>query len=151
MTHETNLRVGVKASADEIYLALTNPERLAAWWTSDTRGDGTQRGNVLEFWFGTFCQKFEVTALEPGKLVRWKATKEGMEEWAGTEITFALEAGSTQTFVHFAHTGWRAKTSFFGHCAMKWGTFLMSLKDLLEKGAGRPAPNDLAIDHGWAA
>jgi hypothetical protein len=30
---------------------------------------------------------------------------------------------------------------------MKWATFLLSLKDLMEKGKGRPAPDDLEINH----
>jgi len=33
-------RVGVTSSRDSVYQALTTPEGLAAWWTSDTRGDG---------------------------------------------------------------------------------------------------------------
>jgi hypothetical protein len=30
---------------------------------------------------------------------------------------------------------------------MKWGTFLLSLKQLIETGKGRPAPDDLKIDN----
>jgi hypothetical protein len=30
---------------------------------------------------------------------------------------------------------------------MKWATFLLSLKNLLETGKGRPAPNDLQINY----
>ncbi len=146
-TFESNMRIGVKASRDEVFEALTDTKGLAKWWTSDTRGSGVAVGDVLEFWFGKFCQKFEVKVLEPGKLVVWKATKDGMEEWAGTEISFAISADDKQTWVRFKHGGWRANTEFFGHCSMKWATFLMSFKDLMEKGSGRPAPNDVAIEH----
>jgi hypothetical protein len=30
---------------------------------------------------------------------------------------------------------------------MKWGTFMLSLKDLVETGEGRPSPNDIKIDN----
>jgi hypothetical protein len=29
---------------------------------------------------------------------------------------------------------------------MKWATFLLSLRQLVETGSGRPAPDDLKID-----
>jgi hypothetical protein len=31
------------------------------------------------------------------------------------------------------------------HCSTKWGTFLMSLKRLLETGEGAPDPRDVHI------
>ncbi len=34
------------------------------------------------------------------------------------------------------------------HCSTKWAVFLMSLKDLLEKSDGRPAPRDVKIHVG---
>ena len=40
-------RVGITASRDAVYQALTTPDGLAAWWTTDTRGDGTS-GGVLD-------------------------------------------------------------------------------------------------------
>ncbi len=83
--------VGIKASPEAVYQALTDTKKLAGWWTSDTRGSGSKVGGVLEFWFGDFRLKFEVGELQPGKLVRWKADKkEGLEEWAETEVAFSL-------------------------------------------------------------
>ncbi len=146
-TAEATHRIGVHASPEDVFETLTDRDKLARWWTSDTRGDGAKVGSTLEFWFGKFCQKFQVVALEPGKLVRWRATDEGMAEWVGTEVSFAITVDRGQTFVRFKHAGWRDDTDFFGHCSMKWATFLMSLKSLLEKGEGRPAPHDLKIDY----
>ena len=146
MSYEANLRVGIQASNDVVYRTLTEPKELARWWTSDTRGKGDHVGDTLEFWFGEFCQKFVVEELQPGKLVRWKATQ-GMEEWAGTEVSFTLSTKGPQSFVRFQHAGWRANTDFFAHCSTKWTTFLLSLKSYLEKGVGTPAPNDVPIEH----
>jgi uncharacterized protein YndB with AHSA1/START domain len=140
--------VGIKASPDAVYQALTQPKELAKWWTSDTRGNGSKVGGVLEFRFGDFCQKFEVMELKPGKFVRWKATqKETMDEWAGTEITYSLETDENQCWVRFRHSNWPSEEGMLAHCSTKWAVFMVSLKELLEKGKGRPAPDDVEINH----
>jgi len=36
---------------------------------------------------------------------------------------------------------------FMGHCSTKWATFLLSLRDLVETGQGKPAPHDLRISN----
>ena len=147
-TYNIRHEVGIKASPEAVYQALTDTKKLAGWWTCDTRGSGSKVGDVLEFWFGDFCQKFEVVELQPGKLVRWKANrKESLEEWAGTEVAFSLNADEKQCYVHFSHSGWRRDSGFFPHCSTKWAVFMLSLKDLLEKGKGQPAPNDVEINH----
>jgi uncharacterized protein YndB with AHSA1/START domain len=148
MSCEINHQIGVKASPKETYKALTEPKKLAKWWTSDTKGSGTKVGDTLEFRFGEFCQKFKVKALKPGKLVAWKSPKgQGADEWEGTEITFDISKDNKQTYIWFSHSGWRKNSGFHAHCSMKWATFLLSLKDLLEKGKGRSAPNDLQINY----
>jgi uncharacterized protein YndB with AHSA1/START domain len=145
---ETNLQIGVKASPEDVYKTLTESKRLAQWWTSDTRGSGTQIGETLEFWFGGFCQKFDIKALKPAKQVIWKAPKgQGAEEWEDTEIAFDISTNDKQTYIRFRHSGWRENTDFYAHCSMKWATFMLSLKDLLEKGKGRPTPNDLQVNY----
>jgi uncharacterized protein YndB with AHSA1/START domain len=146
MSYETNFQIGVKASPDDIYETLTEPQRLAQWWT-DTRGSGTKVGDTLEFWFGDHCQKFDVKVLKPEKRVIWKAPKgQELEEWDGTEFTFDISTDDKQTYIRFRHSGWRENTDFYAHCSMKWATFMLSLKDL-EKGKGRPRPNDLHINY----
>jgi uncharacterized protein YndB with AHSA1/START domain len=84
-TYSIRHKVGIKASAEAVYQALTDTKKLAGWWTSDTRGSGSTVGGVLDFRFGDFSQKFEVVELKPGKLVRWKF-REGFDEWTGTEV-----------------------------------------------------------------
>ena len=44
MSHEINHQMGVKASPEDVFNALTEPKRLAQWWTSDTRGSGSKVG-----------------------------------------------------------------------------------------------------------
>lgn len=140
--------IGIKAAAATVFEALTDTGKLAGWWTADTRGNGAEVGGILEFWFGDFCQKFAVVELQPDKLVRWKAVEnQGIDEWAGTEVTFTLNVDDKQCWVRFSHSGWLRDSGFLPHCSTKWGVFMLSLKDLLEKGKGQPAPDDVQINH----
>ena len=41
--------------------------------------------------------------------------------------------------------GWREPVEFMHHCSTKWGSFLMSLKSLVETGEGAPAPRDVPV------
>ncbi len=145
-THKISHSVGIKASEETVYLALTDTKKLAGWWTTDTRGDGSKVGGVLEFWFGDFCLKFEVVDLEAGKLVRWKYSGD-VGEWVGTEVAYSISADKKQSYVRFGHTGWRSESGSFSHCSTKWAVFMVSLKDFLEKGKGQPYPSDVQIEH----
>jgi uncharacterized protein YndB with AHSA1/START domain len=145
-TYEIYHEVGIKAAPEAIYQALTDPKKLAQWWTSDTRGE-SEVGSHLEFWFGELCQKFEVVTLKPNELVRWKGAKGGIDEWVGTEISFALESDEGQCWVRFIHSGWKDNKGILAHCSTKWAVFMLSLKDLLEKGKGHPVPNDWEVNH----
>jgi uncharacterized protein YndB with AHSA1/START domain len=148
MNYEINHQVGIKASPEEIYETLTATKKLAQWWTTDTRGSGAKVGDTLEFWFHGFCQKFIVKALQPGKHVAWKSPKgQGADEWEETEVAFDLSQDDKQTFIQFRHSGWRENTNFQGHCSMKCAVFLLSLKDVLERGKGRPYPYDLEVHY----
>lgn len=148
MSSMINHQVGIAASPREVFEHLTNRDKLALWWTTDTRGSGANVGDTLEFWFKDFCQKFRVEELEAGKRVAWKAPKgQGSDEWEGTEVTFDLRKEDKQTFVQFHHSGWREASDFQGHCSTRWAIFLLSLKDVLERGKGRPFPYDLEAHH----
>jgi uncharacterized protein YndB with AHSA1/START domain len=148
MSFGINHQVGIKASPGEIYKALTETEKLAQWWTTDTGGSGAKVGDTLEFRFYGTCQKFNVMELRPGKRVGWRSPKgQGAGEWEETEVTFDLSTDEKQTFIQFRHSGWRESTDFQGHCSMRWAVFLLSLKDVLERGKGRPHPYDLEVHY----
>lgn len=135
-------RVGVVAPPEKVYGALTTVEGLAAWWSSDTTGevDGT-----LQFRFGDVGGfDMKVLDLQPETRVVWEVI-DGPAEWVGTTITFDLRSHDEWTIVLFTHAGWREPIEFMHHCSTKWATFLMSLKALVETGAGAPHPHDVQI------
>jgi uncharacterized protein YndB with AHSA1/START domain len=137
-------RVGITATPEKVYEALTSIDGLAAWWTTDTSGDVD---GTLVFRFGD-VGGFDMKVLDrqPGRRVLWEVI-DGPAEWIATTVSFDLTQDGEWTIVLFAHTGWREPVEFMNHCSTKWAIFLMSLKALVETGAGAPHPNDVQISN----
>ena len=135
-------RVGIKASPAKVHEAISTIDGLRHWWISDTAGE-TKKGGVILFGFADM----KVVKLDTGRLVKWKCVR-GPKEWLGTEITFELKYKNGQTFVIFTHAGWKKPVEFMHHCSTKWATFLLSLKNWLERCEGRPAPYDVKLHTG---
>jgi uncharacterized protein YndB with AHSA1/START domain len=140
-------RIGIKASPAKVFAAVSTVDGVAGWWSKDTVGDAS--GITVRFHSKTGDEigTFEIEVLEriPDKQVRWRI-KAGPEEWVGTEVVFTLAPAGDTTIVQFGHRNWREAVEFTAHCSMKWATFLLSLRDLVETGTGKPSPNDLKID-----
>jgi len=139
-------RVGIKASPEETYRALTTREGLARWWTSDTLGN-CDVGGVIQFRFGArggFDMK--VLELEPARRVLWQVVA-GPEDWMGTKVSFDLRQEDRFTILLFKHQGWKEPVEFMHHCSTKWALFLMSMKSVFETGKGAAYPNDIHISN----
>ena len=144
-------RIGIKASPAQVYTALTSINGLAGWWTEEVSGN-THTGGTIKFLFradngdikGSMTMQVEQST-SPDYL-RWRCI-DGPAEWIGTDITFELSQQTDQTILLFGHRNWREAVEFTSHCSMKWATFLLSLRDYVEKGKGSPAPHDLKIDN----
>lgn len=139
-------RIGTKQPAEEVFRALTTVEGLAGWWTEETDGD-PQPGGVVRFRFGD-AGGFDMRVLEarPGELVLWEVV-DGPEEWIGTLVRFDIRHEDGWTIVLFRHEGWREQVEFMHHCSSKWGTYLVSLKSLVDTGYGQPAPDEVWVSN----
>ncbi len=144
-------RVGIKAPVARVYAAIATTEGVAAWWSRETSGI-SKPGGAVELVFNTLAGesigviRFEVVTLQPDKQVIWRFIS-GPEEWLMTHASFDLIQDGDYTIVMFGHRDWSEAGEFMAHCNMKWGTFLMSLKNLVENGQGRPSPDDVKIDN----
>jgi len=141
--------VGIEAPVSKVYAALSTVDGVASWWTRETTGESKLGGRMrVRFQSPTGAEvgkmEFELAKLEPNSAVRWRFTS-GPEEWLGTDVTFDLSQKGEGTLILFGHRNWPNAERFMAHCSMKWATFLLSLKQLLETGQGRPAPEDLKI------
>ena len=125
-----------------LYQALTEPAQLAQWWTTQV-GGVSALGQTLEFGFAGLTQEMLVIGLSPHRLVRWRATDNGLEDWAGTTLEFAIFRQHGQTYLHLRHAGWREEASMYAQCHTDWAFYLLSLREFVEKGQGRPFPYDI--------
>lgn len=144
-------RIGIKSPANAVYKALSTIKGLANWWTEEVEGD-EKVGGKIKFRFRSATgdikgeMLMEVQVLDPQKSVQWLCL-EGPAEWVGTNITFDLSELDGQTIVIFGHRNWKEAVEFTAHCSMKWAVFLLSLREYIENGKGKPSPNDLKIDN----
>ena len=144
-------RVGIKAPAAEVYNAVATTEGVAGWWTKETTGS-SKPGGTIDVRFLTPHGKeigamaMEVVDLEPDRRVHWRFSK-GPAEWVGTDVTFDISQDGQYTVVIFGHRNWREPVEFMAHCSMKWATFMLSLRELVETGRGKPSPDDVKIDN----
>jgi hypothetical protein len=82
MSYGINHQVGIKASPKEIYQFLTETERLAQWWTTDTRGSGAKVGTLLNFGFmatakNSMSRNLSRESVSPGNARKAKVQKNG--------------------------------------------------------------------------
>lgn len=144
-------RIGIKASPAQVFAAVSSVAGVAGWWSKDTTGSA-KVGESMTLRFHNpkgeeiGMAEIETAALVPDKEVRWRI-KRGPEEWIGTEVVFSLAQVDDRTIVNFSHRNWREAIEFTAHCSMKWATFLLSLRELVETGTGKPSPVDLKIDN----
>lgn len=144
-------RIGISSPASRVYAAFTSVSGLAQWWTEDTTGRAAV-GSTITFTFrkgtGEEIGKMVMEVLEQNadRNVRWKCV-DGPPDWIGTEITADLSVQDGKTILLFGHRNWREATESTAHCSMKCAVFLLSLREYIETGTGRPSPNDLKIDN----
>ncbi len=148
---DINHRVGIKAPSSKIFQAVSTIEGISGWWTTSTTGITNSDRNLKVTFLSLEGKEigsmdFEITILDPNKKIQWRFTA-GPEEWIGTDVIFSLTEEGEYTIVLFSHKNWREAIEFMAHCSMKWAIFMMSLKEFLESGKGKPSPLDIKIDN----
>lgn len=95
----------------------------------------------------------KITKLEPNKLVEWECVDSrhpkdsgwsDLRDWVGTKIRFEIDAaGPYSSRLNFVHFGLVPKLECYKSCEIAWAYYLnVSLRDLLEKGKGKPYNDD---------
>jgi uncharacterized protein YndB with AHSA1/START domain len=144
-------RIGIKAPPAKVFEAISTIEGVASWWTREVTGE-SRVGSSFQVRFLNSVgvelgsMSIRIVSLQEDCCVQWHI-ESGPAEWTGTDVTFTLKQEGEHTIVLFSHSRWREAVEFTAHCSMKWATFLLSLKQLLEGGRGLPSPNDFKIDN----
>jgi uncharacterized protein YndB with AHSA1/START domain len=64
-------RVGIRASAERVFAALSEEQDLAGWWTRDVKALPVV-GAINQFRFGNYgFNEMKVLELSPAKRVKW--------------------------------------------------------------------------------
>ena len=66
----------------------------------------------------------------------------------GSELHLTLEDANEQVFVTLKHSNEGADDDALLYFSTKWPLYLLSLRDFIETGGGRPYPSDIKIHYG---
>ena len=138
------LTFSTRAPAAKILDALTTIDGLKAWWTQGVSGNPDKGGTLLFRFTGDAGFDMHVAENNEEQVI-WECVR-GPDDWLGTRIEFTLSEDKGRNRLSFRHAGWKTESPHFHGCSMKWATFMLSLRDLVETGEGRPFPNDVQID-----
>jgi uncharacterized protein YndB with AHSA1/START domain len=141
-------KISISAPPSEVYAALTEQSGLSGWWTEKVHAE-PKVGAICRFRFDNGTgPDMEVLELKRNKFVQWRCvahSDDPKHEWVGTELFFELEPKGASTLLRFKHRRWLDGSDFLGYCSLKWATYLLGLKQLLEGGKGTPRPRDAEI------
>jgi uncharacterized protein YndB with AHSA1/START domain len=140
-------RVGIGGHVHQVFAALTTSEGLAGWWASSADVSAQIDGRADLTFEGLTVLKFKYRGIEENRRIVIQCV-EGPGPWEGSEILFELESAADQVFVTLTHQNDTANEEDFLYFSTKWTCYLLSLRDLVEMGKGRPYPNDIKIHVG---
>jgi uncharacterized protein YndB with AHSA1/START domain len=132
------MQVEVDAGPADVWTALTSPDGLRSWWTSQADVD-THPGGVSRLSFPDAPVTWDLRAedTQEGRRLRWRCVG-GPPPWVGTDIVFDLAEAGGRTLVRFDHTGWQDAEEMVRIVTFGWGQILPRLKEHAETGGRVP-------------
>lgn len=134
----------IKASADQVFQAISTPTGLDTWWTNRASGE-PKEGAKYELSFGpdgdwraivSRCvpqSEFELELIEADS------------DWLGTRLQFLLEEKDGATHVRFRHTGWPEANEHYEVSCYCWAMYLRLLRRYVETGEVVPYEKRLDV------
>jgi uncharacterized protein YndB with AHSA1/START domain len=131
--------VPIETEPEEVFRAITQPEDLAAWWTSEVKAQA-EVGKVAEFRFegGQVVMRMKVVEFDRPSTVRWQVEDPAPPEWGGTQVTWNITPSDEGVHLLFGHRDWDSTEGSFAAINYNWAYYLTSLKQYLETGQGFP-------------
>ncbi len=149
-------KIRIEASPQTVFNAISTPEGFKGWytiWTSYVSGNG-EVGSVIRIGFGDnkYGSNLKITKLDKDKSIELESLDENDNDWSwkGTKLKFQIKeevvemyGNKKMTVVDFSHLGLKDNSPFLPEFNTRWGFFLLSLKEFIEKGKGSPVPDDI--------
>ena len=130
----------ITAAAERLYEAITTPEGIRSWWTTDVAMEDHAGGKAV-FGFENHAVSFEMRIVElvAPSLVRWRCDAGTSKEWIGTTQEFGLEPQpGGKVILKFSHRGWKPDSQYAYSCNTTWGHLFVLLKNYAERGEEKP-------------
>jgi uncharacterized protein YndB with AHSA1/START domain len=125
--------VQIKATAAEVFDAISNPDKLINWWPLKCSGK-SQMGATYNFYFDPeYDWLAEVVKCETNLTIHYKMMKAD-KDWSPTSFGFDLEQKQNAILAKFWHTGWPECNDHFRRSSFCWALLLNGLKNYVEHG-----------------
>jgi uncharacterized protein YndB with AHSA1/START domain len=141
-TKEITLSLGIEATPEKVYQAITTQEGLAGWYTPDAKAK-PQADTQIELGFSGMILKFHVDKLDPAHRIVW-SNVQTIPDWKDTRITFDIIPQVKEVNLTFSQTGFARDYADIGMFTYLWAQYMRSLKLLVETGV---SPAQLLLEH----
>jgi uncharacterized protein YndB with AHSA1/START domain len=133
----------IKAPLKTVFRAVSTPAGLDTWWTKESSGQ-PQEGAEYGLSFGAEYQwRARVVRCIPDTEFELEMV-DADSDWTGTRVGIRLEPRSTETWVHFYHTGWASSNEHYRVSCNCWALYLRILRRSLEHRES--VPYELRLD-----
>jgi len=123
----------IRASARDVFAALSTPGGLDKWWTLKSSGV-PKLGNSYALDFGPGYQwRAAVTRCDDDRCFELTLT-EADADWTGTRVGFELRPAESGTQVRFYHRGWPEANEHYRISCHCWALYLRHLRRHVESG-----------------
>lgn len=133
--------ITVKASADEIWWALTDSDELENWWGDGIMLEARVGGKFREPWEDDLGKKQlasgQVTACKPKKEIHFTWREKNWPVGVETQCSFVIADQGKLRVVTLQHSGWEkfpadSREKTFKDFQIGWGYHLKELKAYLD-------------------
>ncbi len=132
--------IDMEATGDVVWAALTEPTRLALWWSTKVDAPAPAVGARTSWTFGgDFNPVMETVEIAPPHEVVWRCVA-GHEPWQDSTFRFrvsALDDGRTR-LRFWQEYAVELADDYYGVYNFNWGYYLESLRLLCVTGSGKP-------------
>ena len=133
--------VDIDAEPEQVWASLTDPPRLAQWWSTklDVTGPASLGARLNWTFAGDFNPVMEITALDDGVALTWLC-RAGHGPWQDNTFRFELVPldGSRTRLRFWQDYAVELDDDAYGTYNFNWGYYLESLRKLCVDGAATP-------------
>jgi len=130
----------IDAGPESVWAALTEPDRMAAWWSTRVLTTTAAVGVQVEWTFaGDFNPVMEITTLERERELGWRCIR-GHDPWHENTFRFELAPldGGRTRLRFWQEYAVELSDDAYGVYTFNWGYYMESLRLLCTTGTGKP-------------